>query len=164
MNFRNFRLLSKNLNFQIFKTVLDISVNFCPKLSRILKHSVLHLIIYKCFRSRILDIWYFNRECVLRIPSVSVVKGDSVSVFGRIRTKCLWRWEPDRRFNFFIDPPPHYDLCAVTNITEIRCGSRGGRAGVCWNPPPHLRPVPQACRLTISQIFRHCVEIEEIWM
>ena len=25
-------------------------------------------------------------------------------------TKCLWRWEPDRRFNF---------LCAVTYITEI---------------------------------------------
>ena len=31
-------------------------------------------------------------------------------------TKCLWRWEPDRRSNFFI-PPAH--LCAVTYITEI---------------------------------------------
>ena len=32
-------------------------------------------------------------------------------------TKCLWRWEPDRRSNFFVSPPAH--LCAVTYITEI---------------------------------------------
>ena len=32
-------------------------------------------------------------------------------------TKCLWRWEPDRRFNFFFNPPVH--LYAVTYITEI---------------------------------------------
>ena len=33
-------------------------------------------------------------------------------------TKWLWRWEPDRRFNyFFFNPPAH--LCAVTYITEI---------------------------------------------
>ena len=31
--------------------------------------------------------------------------------------KCLWRWEPDRRSNFFFSPPAH--LCAVTCITEI---------------------------------------------
>ena len=31
--------------------------------------------------------------------------------------KCLWRWEPDRRFNFFFSPPAL--LCAVTYITEI---------------------------------------------
>ena len=31
-------------------------------------------------------------------------------------TKCLWRWEPDCRSNFF-SPPAH--LCAVTYITEI---------------------------------------------
>ena len=31
-------------------------------------------------------------------------------------TKCLWRWEPDRRSNFF-SPPAH--LCAVTYMTEI---------------------------------------------
>ena len=31
-------------------------------------------------------------------------------------TKCLWRWEPDRRSNFF-NPPAH--LCAVTYMTEI---------------------------------------------
>ena len=24
-------------------------------------------------------------------------------------TKCLWRWEPDRRYNFFFSPPAH--LC-----------------------------------------------------
>ena len=32
-------------------------------------------------------------------------------------TKCLWRWEPDRRSNSFFNPPAH--LCAVTYITEI---------------------------------------------
>ena len=32
-------------------------------------------------------------------------------------TKCLWRWEPDRRSNFFFSPPAH--LCAVTCMTEI---------------------------------------------
>ena len=31
--------------------------------------------------------------------------------------KCLWRWEPDRRSNFFFSPPAH--LCAVTYMTEI---------------------------------------------
>ena len=32
-------------------------------------------------------------------------------------TKYLWRWEPDRRSNFFFSPPAH--LCAVTYMTEI---------------------------------------------
>ena len=32
-------------------------------------------------------------------------------------TKCVWRWEPDRRSNFFFSPPAH--LCAVTYMTEI---------------------------------------------
>ena len=32
-------------------------------------------------------------------------------------TKCLWRWEPDRRSNFFFSPPAH--LCVVTYMTEI---------------------------------------------
>ena len=43
-----------------------------------------------------------------------------MSVLGRALknlTKCLWRWEPDRRFNFFLSPPAH--LCAVTYITQI---------------------------------------------
>ena len=31
--------------------------------------------------------------------------------------KCLWRWEPDRRSNYFFSPPAH--LCAVTCMTEI---------------------------------------------
>ena len=30
--------------------------------------------------------------------------------------KCLWRWEPDRRYNFFFSPPGH--LCC-TYMTEI---------------------------------------------
>ena len=34
-----------------------------------------------------------------------------------LATNCLWRWEPDRRFNFFFNPHAH--LCAVTYITEI---------------------------------------------
>ena len=35
-------------------------------------------------------------------------------------TKCLWRWEPDRRYNFFLGPPavPAH-LCAVAYMTEI---------------------------------------------
>ena len=37
--------------------------------------------------------------------------------FNRNGTKCLWRWEPDRRSNFFFSPPAH--LCAVTYMTEI---------------------------------------------
>ena len=32
-------------------------------------------------------------------------------------TKCLWRWEPDHRSNFFVSPPSH--LCAVKYMTEI---------------------------------------------
>ena len=32
-------------------------------------------------------------------------------------TKCLWRWEPDRRSNYFFSPPAH--LCVVTCMTEI---------------------------------------------
>ena len=32
-------------------------------------------------------------------------------------TKCLWRWEPDRRSYFFFSP--HANLCAVTYMTEI---------------------------------------------
>ena len=32
-------------------------------------------------------------------------------------TKCLWRWEPDGRSNFFLNPPAH--LCAITYVTEI---------------------------------------------
>ena len=33
-------------------------------------------------------------------------------------TKCLWRWEPDRRSNNFLFSPPAH-LCAVTYMTEI---------------------------------------------
>ena len=32
-------------------------------------------------------------------------------------TKCLWRWEPDRRSNFFFSPPAQ--LCSVTYMTAI---------------------------------------------
>ena len=32
-------------------------------------------------------------------------------------TKCLWHWEPDRRYNFFFSPPAH--LCAVTHNWNI---------------------------------------------
>ena len=35
----------------------------------------------------------------------------------KIPTKCLWRWEPDRRSNYFFSPPVHRR--AVTCITEI---------------------------------------------
>ena len=32
-------------------------------------------------------------------------------------TKCLWRWEPDRKSYFFFSPPAH--LFAVTYMTEM---------------------------------------------
>ena len=38
---------------------------------------------------------------------------------GHVKEPCetSMAWEPDRRFNFFFNPPAH--LCAVTYITEI---------------------------------------------
>ena len=61
-----------------------------------------------------------------------VIKGDEIGRFLGITVKrlvpcrcldghdkelkCLWRWEPDRRFNFF-NPPTH--MCAATYLTEI---------------------------------------------
>ena len=55
-----------------------------------------------------------------RFLGITVKKGGSrVGAWtGTVKnpTKCLWRWEPDRRFNFF-NPPAH--LCAVTYMTEI---------------------------------------------
>ena len=66
-----------------------------------------------------------SQEYVLRIPSVSSKAtnwgGLSESPYKRVvpcrcRTgtlknpaKCLWRWEPDRRYNFFFSPSAH--LC-----------------------------------------------------
>ena len=40
-----------------------------------------------------------------------------ITVTLKNRTKCPWRWEPDRRSSFFFSPPAH--LCAVTYMTEI---------------------------------------------
>ena len=37
----------------------------------------------------------------------------------KIPTKCIWRWEPDRRSNFFFGAPAHAHLSAVTNMTEL---------------------------------------------
>ena len=72
-----------------------------------------------------------TRECVLRIPSV-IVKATKWCVgitvekgwsrvgarTGTLKnpTKCLWRWEPDRRSNFFFSPPAH--ICAVTYVSR----------------------------------------------
>ena len=36
---------------------------------------------------------------------------------GYESTKCLWRWELDRKSSFFFSPPTH--LCALTYMTEI---------------------------------------------
>ena len=44
-------------------------------------------------------------------------KGGAGSGTLKNHTKCLWRWEPDRRSNFFFSPPAH--LCNVTYMTEI---------------------------------------------
>ena len=73
-----------------------------------------------------------SREYVIRIPSVSekatkraVSRNHRIKrlVPCRCRTgtlknpaKCLWRWEPDRRHNFF---SLSAYLCAVTYMTEI---------------------------------------------
>ena len=70
-------------------------------------------------------------ECVLRIPSVSLkaTKLGGFSEYGWPRdgvwtgtlknpTKCLWRWEPDRRYNFF-SPPAH--LSADQTIAVSVC-------------------------------------------
>ena len=61
-------------------------------------------------------------------------------------TKCLQRWEPDRRFNFFFNPPGH--LCAVTYITEISLHNKSLHL-----PPPSFtsetaishHPLPSFC-------------------
>ena len=65
-------------------------------------------------------------------------------------TKCLWRWEPDRRSNFFFSPPAH--LCAVACMTEISLivtlnnqfnqPIQTGRIMVWWCPSgsPSVRP------------------------
>ena len=56
-----------------------------------------------------------------RCVGITVLKGCSrVGAWtGTLKnpTKCLWRWEPDRRSNFFFSPPAH--PCAVTYMTEM---------------------------------------------
>ena len=55
-------------------------------------------------------------KCPLSLKGVS---NQAFNKTGTLKnpTKCLWRWEPDRRSNFFFSPPAH--LCAVTYMTEI---------------------------------------------
>ena len=38
-------------------------------------------------------------------------------------TKCLWRWESDRRYNFFFSPPAH--LCRhIYNWNIVACDAK----------------------------------------
>ena len=55
-----------------------------------------------------------------RFLQITVKRGSRVGAWTstlKNHTKCLWRWEPNCRFNFFFNPPAH--LCAVTYMTEI---------------------------------------------
>ena len=57
------------------------------------------------------------------VPYIHLARNERGRMYGtrtgtlKNPTKCLWRWEPDRRSNFFFSPPAH--LCAVTYMTEI---------------------------------------------
>ena len=53
------------------------------------------------------------------MPTISVYGSSGQPNLNGLKNpaKCLWRWEPDRRSNFFFSPPAH--LCAVTYMTEI---------------------------------------------
>ena len=68
---------------------------------------------------------YPQRDCKRRLNG-AVCRNHRIKGWSRVGartgtlknpTKCLWRWEPDRRSNFFFSPPAH--LCAVTYMTEI---------------------------------------------
>ena len=50
-------------------------------------------------------------HCIKRLVPCGAWTGTSKNP-----AKCLWRWEPDRRSNFFSSPA---HLCAVTYMTEI---------------------------------------------
>ena len=56
-------------------------------------------------------------------------------------TKFLWRWEPDRKFNFFFSPRTH--LCAVTYITEISLH-------VTLSNQSHSHLLPLSCKTILS--------------
>ena len=55
--------------------------------------------------------WFLGITVLKEWPRVGAWTGTLKNL-----TKCLWRWEPDRMFNFF-NLPAH--LLAVTYITEI---------------------------------------------
>ena len=56
-------------------------------------------------------------EYMGRFLEITVKTVARIGAWRENPTKCLWRWEPDRRFNFFFNLPVH--LCVVTYITEI---------------------------------------------
>ena len=62
-------------------------------------------------RKRRLNGAVFRNNRIKRVARVSAWTGTLNNP-----TKCLWRWKPDCRFNFFFNPPAQ---CAVTYITEI---------------------------------------------
>ena len=59
---------------------------------------------------------YSSSECCIAVNLPWPRAGDWTGT-SKNPTKYLWRWEPDRRSNFFFSPTAH--LCAVTYITEI---------------------------------------------
>ena len=71
-------------------------------------------------------------------------------------TKCLRRWEPDRRSNFF-SPPAH--LCAVTYMTEISLI-------VTLNnkfTSPHVCRFRGVCHTTASDLFLFLLLLTKVW-
>ena len=44
-----------------------------------------------------------------------IMRPFSLNILTWLHTKCLWRWEPDHRSNFY--SPPSY-LCAVTYVSD----------------------------------------------
>ena len=49
-------------------------------------------------------------------------------------TKCLWRWEPDRRYNFFFSPPAH----RCHHIYDWNIVACDVRLGYCFSPYQRL--------------------------
>ena len=69
-------------------------------------------------------------------------------------TKCIWRLEPDRRFNFF-NPPAH--LCVVTFMTEISLH-------VTLNNQIHSLTHSQRLRTTLGRSVVVTIATQLVWL
>ena len=72
------------------------------------------------------------RHCSMldsHIPGVMAHWSENIDVF-------IWRWEPDRRSNFFFSPTAH--LCAVMYITEISLDVTLNNQFLSQSPSVHM--------------------------